>query len=401
MADRPNIKAHVREPTVPVRRLAARQAVSQRRQAAFLAGRASAVSSIPPVPLPTTFHSLIYLRDLVASICGCPMTQAGLNALADIFDPCAIPLSDTERCAMLADFPVVEHVLQLGGPLLSYQATVLESMARTAACADILWSRGALTILAAVHATPQGHLLLPAFGELLVKALPASEAYGMLPQLLAWSLEGSGPLSQEAFASLLGVAAALAELPSFEQRRVFAHLYQVCAHALVTAPWKDEPDAVYMAVMVLVEMASMRCAATAAQLVRDGLFQLCEGLVARGGDLAEEALYICQQVLLHNQQEIVLSFLHRRALCSFVLEAAVRLDVQEAERYTALQVVQSCFPRHDWPLEVAYATLGILQAAGAMQVFVQAYDHLELRPEDRYQFQATATMATEWLRGGR
>jgi len=398
MTDRPNVKAHVRAPVIPSRRQAAREAVSRRRQALFVTGRVSAAPAAPPAPAPTTFHSLAYLRELVGSICASPMTQAGLNALADIFDPCAIPLSDAERCGMLADFPVVEHALQLGGPLLAHQATLLESMARTAACAAMLWSRGAQTLLAAANAAPQGYLLLPAFGELLVKALPAPDAYAMLPQFLAWSLEDGGPRSQEAFASLLAVAAALAEQPSLQQRQVFAQLHQVCAHAMATAPWKDAPDSVYMATSILVEMASMRCAVTAEQLVRDGLFQLCEALAARGADLAEEAVYICQQLLAQNRPGIVLAFLHRRHLSTFVLAAVAHPDRQENERYVALQAVHACFPRDDWPLELAYSTLGVLQAAGAMRVFLEAFDRMELRPEDRYQFQATATMAAEWGR---
>lgn len=395
MTDRPNVKAHVRAPVVPARRQAARQAVSQRRQAAFALGRASA----NPLPSPSAFHSLPYLRELVGSIAASPLSQAGLNALADIFDPCAIPLSDAERCGMLADFPIVEHVLQMGsGQLLAHQATALESMARTAPCAAVVWSLGAGTILAAVHDVPQGYVLLPAFGELLAKVLPAPDAYALLPQLLAWSVEDSGPRAQEAFASLLGVAAALAELPSPEQRHVFAQLYHVSAHALSTAPWKHEPDSVYMATMVLVEMASMRCVDTAVQLVRAGVFALCEDLAARGGDLAEEALYICHQLLTHGQPDIVQPFLRGGHLPSFVLAAVVHVDRQEVERYMALQVVHACFPRAHWPQEAVHSTLHALHALGAMEVLLEACARMELRHEDRYQFHATAAVASQWLR---
>ena len=327
------------------------------------------------------------------------MTQAGLHALADIFDPCAIPLSDAERCGMLADFPVVEHVLQMGsGQLLAHQATVLESMARTAPCAAVVWTLGAGSILAAVHDLAQGYLLLPAFGELLAKALPGSDAYALVPQLLAWSVEDSGPRSQEAFASLLGVAAALADLPSPEQQHVFAQLHHVSAHALTASPWKHEPDSVYMATMVLVEMASMRCVETAVQMVQRGVFYLCEELAGRGGDLAEEALYICQQLLTHGQPDIVQPFLRGRYLPSFVLAAVVQADRQEAERYMALQVVHACFPCGDWSQDAARVTLQALHSLGAMEVLLEACARMELRHEDRYQFQATASMASQWLR---
>ena len=371
-------------------------AASAARAACFAARR------VAPLPAPSAFHSLEHLRALVGSICSAAPTPPALRAFIDIFDPYTIPLSDHERTGIVQSYPVIPYtlaVLAAAGTtkyadMPALAAAALESMAKTPACAEALWAaRAPQALLTALELAQheEWHVrLLPPLGELVHQGLPAPAAYDILPHFISLASSSCSLSGQEALTWLGYAAAKLAQHPSARQLAAYAELLNVAAFMLRTPPWAATPDAVYAATMLLVDLVSMECAATAAMLVRDGVFALAAYLVQRSPDLEGEVLCMVSMLLRHQDVDIVADFLDRPALTTYVFATVLHPDRALEDSRLALQCVYACFPQVTWAAAAAARVATQLANLGGVEVLAQACRRMPLPPAEHQAYASAA-----------
>jgi hypothetical protein len=273
-------------------------------------------------------------------------------------------------------------------------AAALEGMAKTPACAEALWAaRAPQALLTALQLTrhEEWHIrLLPPLGELVYAGLPSAAAYDILPHFICMASSSCSLSGQEALTWLGHAAAKLAQHPSARQQAAYAELLNVASFMLRTPPWAATPDAVYAASMLLVDLVSMECAATAAMLVRGGAFAVAAYLVQRSPDLEGDVLYMVSQLLRHGDVGIVADFLDRPALLTYVFATVLHPDRAGEDRRLALQCVYACFPQPDWAPEVAVDVARQLVNQGGVEVLAQACRRLPLPPAELQTYASTA-----------